>query len=148
VISKRRRRKRSTHTPAKRLTSRAGAEPAAESNPICQGVAPSMRAAISGRASAEIWDPTSEIAEAAQNLRKPPWRVSPPGPAWGATVGALAEEIMSSLLSPHDADGHTRQYRQGARADDPAYRSHPDSTQELPRKLLPTRAKETQSRFC
>src|SRR5215831_21186939 len=110
VISKRRRRRRSTHTPAKRPTSRAGAEPAAESNPICQGVAPSVRAAISGRASAEIWDPTSEIAEAAQNLRKPPWRVSPPGPAWGATVGALAEEIMPSLLSRHDAGAHRRHH--------------------------------------
>ena len=29
---------------------------------------------------------------------------------------------------------------------DPRPRSHPDFTKELPRKLLPTRAKETQAR--
>jgi hypothetical protein len=34
----------------------------------------------------------------------------------------------------------------GARAPPPAERPHPDFTQELPRKLLPTRAKESQTR--
>ena len=45
-----------------------GAPPAAESSPICQGVASRVRAAISGTASAVNWDPTSEIAEPAQNF--------------------------------------------------------------------------------
>ena len=64
-----RRRTRSTHTPAKSPTSRIGADPAAASSPICQGVASRVSAAISGTASAVTCEPTSEIAEPAQNFR-------------------------------------------------------------------------------
>ena len=64
-----RRRTRSTHTPAKRPTSRTGADPAADSSPICQGVASRVSAAISGTASAVTSEPMLEIAAPAQNFR-------------------------------------------------------------------------------
>src|SRR5262249_59201449 len=75
--------------PAKSPTTRTGAAPAAESRPICQGVAPSSSAAISGRASVVTCEPRSEMAEAAQNLRNSRSRQRPPKESRGTSNTVL-----------------------------------------------------------
>src|SRR5262249_38125788 len=77
TIRMRRRGRRSTHTPANRLSSRNGANSTAESKPICDAEAFSTRAAVSGIASWLISLPKREIVCPVHSLTKSGWRHNP-----------------------------------------------------------------------
>ena len=69
-----RRRTRSTHTPATRPKSRLGREPAAASNPICEGVALRTSTAVSGSATAVMAVPAPEVTWATHRRRNAGFR--------------------------------------------------------------------------
>lgn len=71
--------RQSTHTPAARPTASTGAVPAAASAPIWNGVAPRVKAATSGNASAVTADPTPETTLAPHSRTNAGERQTPPG---------------------------------------------------------------------
>ena len=96
---------RSIHTPANNPSSPNGSTSSATSTPICQGLACSSSAAVSGKARLVICDPKVVIVNDPHNLRKSALRNSP-----GAGRKSLNQRFMiASLFSPaalvawHDA---------------------------------------------
>src|SRR5262249_24966653 len=69
-ISRGRRRTRSTHTPTRRLNSKAGIVPTAPRTPICAGLACSVTTAVSGSARLVIAEPKFEIIAPIHRVRK------------------------------------------------------------------------------